>query len=62
MSKVIAFFAEPLKSPRQPKDYGAWQAASLLVRLYDQSAADYANDRRARVRQIGDWMRRELGI
>jgi hypothetical protein len=50
MSKVNAFFAESLKSPRQPKEHDAWQA------LYGDSAADYANDRRTRERQSGDWM------
>ena len=56
MSKINAFFAESLKSPRQPKDYDAWQAASLLVGLYGGSAANYAIDRRTRERQSGDWM------
>ena len=56
MSKVNAFYAESLKSPRQPKDYDAWQAASLLVGLYGDSATDYANGRRTRERQSGDWM------
>ena len=55
MSKLNAFFAESLKSPRQPKDYDAWQAASLLVGLYGDSATDYANGRRTRERQSGDW-------
>jgi hypothetical protein len=56
MSEVKGFFSEPLEPQRQPKNYDAWQAASLLVGLYGNSAADYANDRRTRERQSGDWM------
>jgi hypothetical protein len=56
MSEVKGFFSEPLEPQRQPKNYDAWQAASLLVGLYGANAANYADDRRTRVRQSGNWV------
>ncbi len=62
MSEVKGFFSEPLEPQRQPKNYDAWQAASLLVGLYGANAGDYADDRRYGCgRAVIGW-RRELGI
>ena len=54
MSDVNGSSTEELIRQRQAKGHDAWQAASLLVGLYGESAAEYANARRRRVQQNGD--------
>ncbi len=56
MPRVTGYLAKPTTTQRKTTTYDAWQSASLLVGLYGTNAADYANDRRRRVRQSGDWV------